>query len=69
MRIPIKHNNTRGICDDRVHLTLKDVSVPNHHIPLNFNSIYKVGLYRQFSKPLLERARIPFGLQDRAWVN
>lgn len=70
MKIPIRHNNTRGICDDKVHLTLKDVSVPNRHIPLNFNSVYKVGLYRYtFRKSLAERSRIPSGLQDRTWVN
>lgn len=65
MKIPIRHNNTRGICDDKVHLTLKDASVPNRYIPLNFNSIYKVGLYRQFHKPLRKRARIPLTLQNR----
>lgn len=68
MKISIRHNNTRGICDDKVHLTLKNASVPNRYIPLNFNSKYKVGLYgHPFRKPLRERAIIPLGLQNKTW--
>lgn len=68
MSIPVRHNNTKGICDDKVHLTLKNASVPNRYILLNFNSKYKVGLYgHPFRKPLRKLARIPLDLQNKAW--
>ena len=67
MKIPIRNNNTGGICDDKVHLTLKNASFRNRYIPLNFNSLYKVGLYEHiFRKPLRERAIIPLDLQNKA---
>ena len=28
MKIPIRHNNTGGTCDDKVHITLKNASFP-----------------------------------------